>query len=374
MEKRGIKIAGAVSLVIVLAAFGIYRWRASAGRQSEPSVETTSVVKGTVSPVLTVTGAVAADERRINASSSGRVEEIFVKEGDVVTEGQKLLRLDGTAAQRDVNIAWADLKSARTRLQDLQDKAASAAEIAAQEAAVAKASAQYQKADEARDQLTLTSPIAGTVISVAVAAGEQAGGQNGSGSSTNGQTASMGLMTIADLTKLHVEAAIDQADVSKVAVGQKAKITLDALPGREFKGEVSAVDAVPETNQNVVTYTATISVEEFDPGARLGMSADIDIDLGKKAGVLVVPNIAVRNNAGGRVVTKLIDGEETEVPVETGAADSQHTEITSGLSDGDKIVVQSFQSATGQTAGTGSFGGGFGGQRSSGQRGMMMLR
>lgn len=372
MEKRRLKTVAALAIIGVVAV-GIYQLRTSNNQQSRQSIQTVTVAKGTVKPVLTVTGVVAADERQIKATTGGKVEEIFVKEGDLVTAGQKLLRLDGTNAEREVNIAEANLNSAKARLQDLRDKSASAAEIAAQEAAATKASVDYAKANEARDALTITSPIDGTVIDVAVAVGDQAGGQSGSGSAGSEST-SMGMITIADLTKLYIKAAVDQADISKVNVGQQAKVTLDALPGKEFSGQVTSIDAVPETNQNVVTYTAYISLNKLDMGARLGMSADISIDLGKKENVLVVPNIAVRSGSNSRIVTKIIDGEATEVAVEIGVSDSANTEITSGLLEGDKIVLQSFQSSSGRTSG--SFGGGFpgmGGQRSgSGGRGVMI--
>jgi macrolide-specific efflux system membrane fusion protein len=314
----------------------------------------------------------------VNATTSGKIAEVYVKQGDTVSAGQKLVRLDGTSAQQDVNTAWANLKSARAKLQDVISKSSTAtADIELQNAAVTKANADYSKADEARSALTINSPIGGTVIAVSANVGEQAGGSSGSGSSGGGSSSSSGsssgssgLVTVADLTRLSMKASVDQADISKVNLDQQAKITLDALPGKDFTGKVTSIDPVPTTDQNVVTYSVNISLDQLDPGVRLGMSANISIDLGKKDGVLVVPNIAIHSQGADKTVNKMVDGQSTAVTVETGAADSQNTEITSGLSVGDKIVLQSFQSTTGQsptTGGTGgSFGGGFGGGGRSG--------
>jgi len=361
--KRWVKAAAALAVVGIVGA-GVFWSRSTSGSQARPTTETVMVAKGTVAPELAVTGVMAADERLVNAAGSGRVAEVFVKEGDKVVAGQKLVRLDGITAQQDVNIAWANLKSARARLQELKDKPATTSEIASQDAAVAKAGADYQKADESRDSLVLTSPIEGTVIDLGTSVGEQVGSAGSGGSSGGGTTGSSGgLITVADLTRLYISAAIDQADISKVTVGQPAKISLDALPGKEFKGAVTAIDQMAVTNQNVVTYTVHLSVEQLDPAARLGMTADITVDLGKKNDVLVVPNVVIRGNGDGKTVTKMIDGQATQVTVEVGASDADNTEITSGLSVGDKVVQQSFTSTSAGSASSGRSGSSFGGGR-----------
>ena len=383
-KKRRATTVAAVVVAIAVAGFGVYRWQAGSGTAT-PTVQYGTAAKANVAPVLTVTGAIAADERTVGGSASGKVAEIFVQEGQAVTTGQNLLRLDATSAQQDVDIAASTLASARAQRQDLIDKSASSAQIASQNATVARAVADYQKAVAARDGLLLTSPIDGTVINVAVNVGDQAGGSSAgsssqsSSSSSSGSTSgsaatsasSGGLVTVADVAKLYVKAGIDQADISKIATGQAVKVTLDALPGKAFTGLVAAVDPVPETNQNVVTYSAKISLDKLDPGIRLGMSANLEIDLGKKANVLVVPNAAVNSTGAQKTVTKVVDGQPTAVPVEVGASDSQNTEITSGLSAGDRIVTQSY-AATGGQSGSGSsvFGGGSGGQRGVGIPGL----
>lgn len=365
MEKRKLtRIAAAVLALVIV--FIIYRWQVEGDKSQRQSIQTIKVERGTVAPTLAVTGYVAADERQISPTTASRIEEIYVKVGDSVKAGQNLLRLDDAAVHRELNIAAASLRSTKARLQELKDKAASAAEIAAQEAAVARATADYQSAEENHDALVIKSPIDGTVIAVAAAVGDQIGSsaQMSSGSSAGTSGGLTGVITVADLSKLYVKAAIDQADISKVAVGQGVKALLDALPGKSFSGQITGIEPVPEINQNVVTYTSYISFDKLDLAVRLGMSVDLEIDLGKKENVLILPNTAVRSRGDEKIVTKMIDGELTEVTVETGVSDSENVEITSGLSAGDRIALQSFSQSTERSSGGfgGPFGGGFGGR------------
>lgn len=379
MERKALTFIAIVAVIVILAVFSVSRFKAVTASQQQTISQVFTVKKGTVRPTLTLTGSVAADEYQVKAASSGKVKEIYVTEGTTVTAGQKLLALDSEDVQQDVNIAWANYSSAKARLQELKDKSASAAEVASQNAAVAKAWADYKKAVKARDDLVLISPINGTVIQINTSIGEQVGAGSslsaGSNSSTSANSSSTsGLVAVADLSKLYIKAPVDQADITKIAVGQKAKITLDALPEKEFTGQVMSIDAVPETNQNVVTYNVYLSLAPVESAMRLGMSADIVIDLGQKRNVLIVPNLAIRSRGKEKVVTKLTGGQPTRIVVKTGASDAENTEITSGLLEGDKIIVLGLSEL-----GAGSFSGSFGSNRSgvfgsgrSGQRGFMM--
>ena len=366
MEKRYL---AAVALVVVVAAggFGVVRWRTSAAEPRTPELQTAKVEKGAVAPTLAVTGYLSSvDERQVDSNSVGEVVEVLVTVGDTVTAGAELLKLDTSGAQQNVNVTYASLTSAQARLQELKDQEASAAQIAAQDAAVAKARVDYQNAVDSRDAATVNSPINGTVIAVSTRVGDQAGGASSGGGSGQGASqvsggSSGGLVTIADLEHLQVEAAIDQADISKVAVDQAVEVTLDALPNEKFTGKVAAIDPIPETNQNVVTYTAYISIDKPGPGMRLGMSANLEIALEKHEDVLFVPNVAIRTRGDRQFVSKMIDGELAEVAVKTGLVADDRTEIVSGLREGDDIAVQSFTASGGQGAPGGSpFGGGFG--------------
>jgi multidrug efflux pump subunit AcrA (membrane-fusion protein) len=179
----------------------------------------------------------------------------------------------------------------------------------------------------------------------------------------------MGFIMIADLTKLEVTAAVDQADIPKVNKGQEVAISLDAFPDDEFKGKVTTVDPNPVVTQNVVTYNISVSIDNPDAKTQLGMGATLKIDLGKKKNVLVVPNLAVRSEGGSKVVRKIIDGNPTDVRVEVGLSDDENTEITSGLEAGDEIQVGVFAAASQATQGQGQRSGGSGGLHLPGMMG-----
>ena len=225
------------------------------------------------------------------------------------------------------------------------------AEIKAQEAAVEQARASYEEALEALDSAILYSPADGTVVSINGEVGEQVGsgsslasssssaGNTQSSSNSGASLNSSGFIVLADLENLEIKASVDQADISRVRVGQDVSIEFDALPDKVFKGKVSSIDPYPVTSQNVVTYYIHISLSEKDSAIKLGMTANLKIDLGRKENVLVVPNMAIRTVEGKKYVTKVVNGLPVRVSVETGLSDERHTEILSGLAEGDEIEV-----------------------------------
>lgn len=220
-----------------------------------------------------------------------------------------------------------------------------AKEIAAEE--------NYYSAQRSLDDSILTAPINGTVLSIDSNVGEEV---SGGGLTTSASTSGSGsaFITIANKDGLIVTASVDQADIAKVKKGQKAEISVDAFPDQTLKGTVINVDPNPVIEQNVVTYKISVLLEKPDPKIQLGMAATVNIDLGKKNNVLIVPNLAVKSSNGSKFVTKNIDGSPTQIRVETGLADDQFTEITSGLNEGDVIVISTLSGSTqsGQNTGT----------------------
>jgi RND family efflux transporter MFP subunit len=238
----------------------------------------------------------------------------------------------------------------------------SADEKTIQQASVVQADESYSAALRDLDSAVLVSPINGTVLGVNGNAGEEvSGGATSSSSAADATSSSSAFITIADLSKLKVTAAVDQADIPKVNKGQKVAISLDAFPDEEFKGKVTTIDPNPVVTQNVVTYNISVSIDNPNAKIQLGMGATLNIDLGKKKSVLVVPNLAVRSSDGSKVVRKIVDGTPTDVKVEVGLSDDDYTEITSGLEEGDKIVLGVFTTTSqGTSQGTSGIRGGMG--------------
>jgi HlyD family secretion protein len=159
------------------------------------------------------------------------------------------------------------------------------ADVNQADAAVKMREALLKKAKVDMERTTIYSPIDGIVISRMVDVGQTVA------ASFNAPT----LFTIAnDLRKMQIEAMVSEADVGGIEEGQPVDFSVEAFLGRKFRGEVTQVRYAPATNQNVVTYTTVVQVNNDDLKLRPGMTANASIITGQKQGVLRVPNGALR--------------------------------------------------------------------------------
>jgi macrolide-specific efflux system membrane fusion protein len=165
--------------------------------------------------------------------------------------------------------------------------------------------------------------------------------------------------------------AFSESDISKVKVGQPATITLDALSGVELGAHVSAISTVGTSSSNVVSYTATLTLDQKDARVKPGMSASAAVIVSQAQGV-TIPNSAITGSGSLATVTVESNGKKTQKQVAVGLKGDSRTQIVSGLSAGDQLVVtttlpplgsaSSSGSASGTLGGTGARpGGGFGG-------------
>jgi HlyD family secretion protein len=166
-----------------------------------------------------------------------------------------------------------------------------------------------------------------------------------------------------NLADMQVETAIDEADVGRVQVGQKASFTVDAHPGRTFEGAVRQVRKAAQVVSNVVTYTVVISADNPNLILLPGMTANVRIVTAEKDKVLKVANAALRfkppkdekngdkpaagqgggkgkGAGGGRVFVPDDEGKPKAVPVKTGLSDGAMTEILAGeVGEGTEVIV-----------------------------------
>ena len=172
------------------------------------------------------------------------------------------------AANAAVAAAIAQRDAAQAQL-DLLQGGATPAEIAVAEAAVHQVEAALATAQTALERCEIRAPFAGAVGAVAVRAGELvAPGQS--------------LVTLGDLSTLRVETTdLDEIDVARVAVEQRASITFDAIPERVFSGRVLRIYPMAEPGAGGVNYTAVVLLDELDPAVRWGMTAFVDIEVGE---------------------------------------------------------------------------------------------
>ncbi len=222
--------------------------------------------------------------------------------------------------------AAAQLAQAKAQLEKLQ-RTPTAEELAIAEAQVEQAKASLEQARLRLADAVLVAAISGTVASIGAQVGEVVG-------------AAMPMFVLADLEHYCVDASIDEVDIGRIQVGQEALITLDAFPDAKLRGRVVRVDPLGRVTQGVVSYAAEIQILSAAVELRPAMTAIADIVVASKEGVLVVPNRAIKREGRGEYYVEVMSGDKVQQRlVTTGLSNDLITEIVSGLSEGEEVVV-----------------------------------
>jgi hypothetical protein len=170
--------------------------------------------------------------------------------------------------------------------------------------------------------------------------------------------------------------AFSESDVNKLKVGKAATVTPDALSGVELGAHVSSISPVGTTSSNVVSYQSTLTLDQNDSSVKPGMSASAAVIVAQAQGVNV-PNAAVTGTGSLATVTVLRNGKQTQQQVVVGLRGDSRTQIISGLSAGEQVVIKttlpplgaattSTTSPSGTLGGAGARQGGFGGAAGGG--------
>lgn len=161
--------------------------------------------------------------------------------------------------------------------------------------------------------------------------------------------------TLVDTTRYHIDVNIDETEVGRLAIGQKARITLDAFPDEVVTGRVSKISLTGSSTQGLVTYAVTVALDPTTLPIRPMMTASVNIIVDSKARALLVSNRALRRDRQGKYVEVIANGAPKRIAVTVGLANEDSTEITSGVEQGQEVVVA--RPRTNMFA-SGSFGGG----------------
>ena len=266
--------------------------------------KTSQVTRGEITQAVTANGALNPVRTvTVGSQISGIITELKVDFNSKVREGEALAKIDPATYERALARAVADLANAQAgfelarfnakRAKELYaNKLISESEFEQTDVALQQADANVKihqaSVDSAKvdlDRTTIYAPISGMVISRKVDAGQTVA------ASFNTPE----LFTIAnDLTKMQIETLVSEADIGGVQEGQKVNFTVDAFPGRKFSGRVNQVRFAPITNQNVVTYTTVVEVDNKDLKLRPGMTANATIITAQRTNIFYVPNAALR--------------------------------------------------------------------------------
>lgn len=277
----------------------------------------------------------AYEKARLNYKqrTDGATDEQIATAKAQVAQAQVVLDnlLDGASdenlesAELSVEQARVSLASARVRFDDLiagaSDEDIESAQLGVEQARINLASAQEQLEDT-----VLKAPLAGTVTVVYIEVGEMA-------------KALQPAVMLNDLAALEVNLNIDETDVAQVAIGQEARVSLDAFPGIEMAGVVTAIAPTANVASGIVLYPVTISLAPTTLGVRPGMTADVDITTSSQANALIVPLRAVHTEGDHAYVDRLAGDRSERVAVKLGIMTETEIEITSGLAEGDVVIV-----------------------------------
>jgi HlyD family secretion protein len=272
--------------------------------KNDPQYRTEKVDRGTVTMTVTATGTLSAVTTvQVGSQVSGVIARLYADFNSQVKKGQMLAELDPTPFQAQVEQRRADVTQADVQAQDMKIKydrqrrlveqgLAAQADLDSAKAQYDSARAQVQQARAALSQSTtnlrytrIESPTDGTVVDKQYEVGQTVA------ASFQAPT----LFQIAqDLTKMQVQADVDQSDIGRVQVGQIARFTVDAYPDEEFRGKIAQIRFNAQVNQNVVTYPVIIEVANPDGRLRPKMTANVTVDVSSVKDVLRVPNAALR--------------------------------------------------------------------------------
>ncbi len=291
-----------ILITAVLCAAGWMYWRAKSPTADGVVYKPFRVRRGDIEMTVRATGGVEPQNRvEIKPPIGGRIEDMRVREGDVVRKG-------------DI-VAWMS-STERAALLD-------AARIKGPEE-VARWAQMYKPAP-------LVAPIDGMIIARKVEPGQSV-------------TSADAVLVMSD--RLIVKAQVDETDIGSVKVRQEATIVLDAYPQQSIDGIVDHIAYEAETVNNVTIYSVDVLPDEIPAFMRSGMTANVTFVIDRREDALWVPAEAVHETNGEKWVMRAdsagspeSDREKPHVPVETGLSDGKRTEILSGLAEGDKILV-----------------------------------
>jgi HlyD family secretion protein len=269
--------------------------------------------------------AAAAELAKGKAALADALAALAQAGGDAATA---LAVAQARLAIQEAEVALLSAQEARRTLAAGADPTA----LATAQAAVAK---QRQAVSEAAADLaaaTLVAPFAGTVLQTRAGVGDQL-------------TANSVVVSLADLKALQVVAAVDETTIRRIGAGQAAQISFDAFPGQRFRGQVQALPLQGALQGGVMVYDVPVSLVGAEKLALLvGMTANVQVQVAQAADALLVPAMAVQR-VGGQAQVLVVNPAAPEqpaiaVPVEVGLSDGVNTQVLSGLTAEDRIVVE----------------------------------
>lgn len=315
---------------------------------------------------------IAQAKAALQAAKAGQVD-IATRKAAVQQAAAAMKQSNAQVQQAEVAVAQAKANLANNGIQELN--------VQYNNSVINSNQASLINAKNTLDQTTVRSPSNGVVLSKAVSQGTYIT----SGESLN--SAGSTIVTIGDVTRMYVQATVDETDLASVDQGQDVEVDFDAYPGVPFDGKVARIEPLAVVNQNVTQFNVRVEIDNSSPTFRLlkpGMNATCNFLVAQKDNVVAIPGSAVQTDDNGSYVliakggkpapadptlglpadpSMLVGVKTQRRDIETGVEGDDATEVTSGLKAGDRIVVQTIAPAAPTTPAGGSpFAGGRGGR------------
>ena len=393
-NKRWIIITAVSVAVVALVIVAVAATRG--GTKIDP-IKLAKVEKGDLAKSVVATGKITPITKvEIKSKASGIVEKLYVDTGDHVKQGQVLADLDRVEIQAQVNSSKAQLLSSQANLKSAEadeirakvdaqgvdiptlqrayeraqemskdgvvsqatlddaqrgyimavnKRDVARAQLTVNKAKVSQAEAEVEK-DEAslkqfQEQLsytTITAPIDGVVLSRDVEVGDAV-----SSILVLGSGATL-VMTLGDTSEVYVKGKVDESDIGKVYLGQRARIKVESFKDKTFDGKVTKISPMGVEKDNVTTFEVRVSIQ--NPGGELKaeMTANAEIILEEHKNVLQIPEGAILYDKDKKASVEIPDPKGKEgkdkVAVNIGISNGAKTEVLSGLKEGDQVVLQ----------------------------------
>ena len=383
------KRAAMMAILLILA--GVIGWRIISSRKSDqPELQTVPIERGMIISSVSASGQVlSVNVMSANTQASGIVKTVFVKDGDQVRKGDRILEisLDFQGEQKNAQ-AWSSYLSAKNNLEsaknslyslDSQMWAANQSFINGASGAektdpdyiqqnddwlAAEAKYKNQQAVITQSQVAInsawlnyiqtspiiTAPMNGVITSLMYAEGMSIGTLD-----TGNATSNQKVATIKTEGTPIITVNLSEIDVSRIQTDQKATITVDSIPDKTFTGRLIGVDRIGQTSSGVTQYPAIIQLDSAPAEILPNMTASANIVIERKENALLVPSGAVQMQDNQSYVNLLIGDKQQLAPVEIGLSSDTQTEIVSGLSEGDLVITGTI-SSTAPAGGNSPFG------------------
>ena len=316
----------------------------SAGKDTKDEVpavpvEVAATRRAEMAAVYTGTAPIESERKAfVMPKVRGEIRHVLADEGQLVREGQILARLDGDQLRLEVALAEATMRKLErdyARNTELQAKGLiSAVSIDNLKYELEAAKASWELARLQLSYTDIRSPIPGTVTQRldVVKVGNTVTPVGGVI-----ESADSALFVVEDLDSLILRVNVPERELARLAVGQLAELSFDAVPGRSFAGKIALVS--PYVDATTATFGVRIRVTETGGLLRPGMFARVAIIYERKLDALQIPRTALLDGDGPPKVFVVKDGKAVERPVQLGLSNGAYVEVTTGLKDGEQVVI-----------------------------------